>query len=760
MRLRIHWGGLRTKIIAWSFVPTAIILTAVALVGFYAYQQVTQDLTIQSSRELARLSAGQLATQLNEYSNLLTAVARTAPIYDQNAPEQRAALAQAGNRLFIFDGGLILLDNYGRVIAAQPPRPEVLGQDWSSRDYFKDMVRAPGVVVSNVVNDGAGGAPVIVLAVPVTNARGELVGLLAGMFRVSAGSVSSFYGSIVKLRFGAGQAAYLVDRKGTVIYHTDSVWIGENLAAQAAVQEVNQGKGDALRTRDPGGREIVASFAPVPGTAWGLVIQESWAGLLGSIQGYGQFLIVLLALGVIVPALVVAVGVKRITDPISQLIVGAQEIAGGKFGQEIHVSTGDELEGLVKQFNRMSAELSESYAHLEQRVAARTRELATLNSIAAVVSGSLHLSDVLDAALRQAIETMRMEVGTAYTLQEGDEADEFKYLVLGARIGLSDDFVRRVGARRLRGTAIQVAAAQQQPVVWLVEHYPDPGVKHALELEGVRQVINVPLLVRGILIGAFNLGTRHPREITPEEIALLAAIGQQIAVAVENANLYDRAEKSAAVAERHRLSRELHDSVTQSLYSVTLYAEAAARLLDQGETVTATQHLREMRETAQEALREMRLLIFELRPLALDKTGLAAALRARLDSVEVRGGMQTALHVQGEEHLPPRVQQELYHIAHEALNNVLKHAHAHCAQVQLNASESAAHLEICDDGVGFDPSSQANGGLGLAGMRERIDKLGGTLEVTSAPGKGTQITVEVPLNANAFAEEPPRVLNR
>ena len=127
-----RWRGLRTKIITWSFVPTAIILTTVALVGFYAYQQVTQDLTIQSSREVARLSAGQLAAELSEFSNPLTALARTSSIYENNVADQRAALTQASNRLFIFDGGVLILDNLGTVIATQLARPEILGMDWKT----------------------------------------------------------------------------------------------------------------------------------------------------------------------------------------------------------------------------------------------------------------------------------------------------------------------------------------------------------------------------------------------------------------------------------------------------------------------------------------------------------------------------------------------------------------------------------------------------------------------------------------------------
>jgi signal transduction histidine kinase len=203
------------------------------------------------------------------------------------------------------------------------------------------------------------------------------------------------------------------------------------------------------------------------------------------------------------------------------------------------------------------------------------------------------------------------------------------------------------------------------------------------------------------------------------------------------------------MTERSRLARELHDSVTQLLYSVTLYAEAAAEQLDSGETKTAAAHLRELRDTAQEALREMRLLIFELHQPALETDGLAAALQARLDAVETRGGMHSELQVDGNERISQGIRAELYNIAQEALNNALKHAHADRVRIHIRFEAEGAEMEVSDDGVGFEPVlDRSGGGFGISGMKERAQRIGGSLWIESAPGKGTKVTVRVPVTPN------------
>jgi signal transduction histidine kinase len=259
-------------------------------------------------------------------------------------------------------------------------------------------------------------------------------------------------------------------------------------------------------------------------------------------------------------------------------------------------------------------------------------------------------------------------------------------------------------------------------------------------------------------VGMLVLNTRTARVLTSEELTLLGAIGQQVGIAVENARLYKGAQQVAATAERSRLARELHDSVTQSLYSVMLFAEASARSLANQEIAEASDYMKELRDTAQEALREMRLLIFELRPPALEKHGLVAALHTRLNAVEGRGGMKSALHVSDDrraEQLPPVMQEELYQIVREALNNVIRHAHAQRVEVGIAFAERTIQLEVTDDGIGFAPvSADESSGLGLRGMRERVQRIGGTLEISSENGKGTRVTVQVPYSGDDGAAAP------
>jgi PAS domain S-box-containing protein len=209
----------------------------------------------------------------------------------------------------------------------------------------------------------------------------------------------------------------------------------------------------------------------------------------------------------------------------------------------------------------------------------------------------------------------------------------------------------------------------------------------------------------------------------------------------------------AAQIERHRLARDLHDAVTQSLYSLSLMAEAARRRALDGDVKATKDYVMRLGELAQQALKEMRLLVYELQPSALEDEGLAGALQGRLDAVERRAGVQARLHVEMEEQLPADVQLQFYRIAEEALNNALKHAGASIVRVRVAAIDGAATLEISDNGKGFDPNpAHSSGGLGLISIRERQEQLGGRLDIETVPGKGTTIRVTVPMVEKEYGQ--------
>jgi signal transduction histidine kinase len=259
----------------------------------------------------------------------------------------------------------------------------------------------------------------------------------------------------------------------------------------------------------------------------------------------------------------------------------------------------------------------------------------------------------------------------------------------------------------------------------------------------LKTLLSIPLWADETIIGALDI-VNKPGGFSKEDIRIMSLFADQAAIAITNAQLHERAEQLAVVEERQRLARELHDSVTQALYSVNLYAEAARMALSAGKAEIAADNLQELRNMAREAMLDMRMLIFELHPPTLEEEGLASALQIRLEAVEARSGIQTEIQVEGDTRMPLAVEEELYRIAQEALNNAIKHARAQQVIVRLHANSDYFCLEVQDDGRGFDPAAaKQSGGLGLRSIEERVQRINGKLTMDSGPGEGTILRVEV-----------------
>ena len=261
----------------------------------------------------------------------------------------------------------------------------------------------------------------------------------------------------------------------------------------------------------------------------------------------------------------------------------------------------------------------------------------------------------------------------------------------------------------------------------------------------MRSFMGVPIVSRSGIIGAFYLTEKEGTpEFAEDDERLIQMFAAHAAVAIENARLYERSRELSIAEERNRLARELHDSVTQKLFGVVLTAEAAATLVER-DADSARAQLQRVQDLAKEAMEELRSLIFELRPAALETEGLAITLRKHVDALRRVYRRDVGLRIAGKAELPPGTEGEVFRIAQEALANALRHAGASRIDVELDARDGRLRLTVADDGVGFETQSAIvrSRRLGLTSMEERARAVGGTLDIESTPGGGTTVQLEV-----------------
>ncbi|MGW1499715.1 GAF domain-containing sensor histidine kinase [Streptomyces mirabilis] len=232
---------------------------------------------------------------------------------------------------------------------------------------------------------------------------------------------------------------------------------------------------------------------------------------------------------------------------------------------------------------------------------------------------------------------------------------------------------------------------------------------------------------------------------TEDDQELLTILAQHAAIALTNARLYERSRELTIAEERSRLAHELHDAVSQKLFSLRLTAQAAAALVDR-DPARAKGELHQVAMLAAEATEELRAAVIELRPAALDEDGLVATLRTQIQVLDRAHSARVTFAGHGVRALPAAQEEAVLRVAQEALHNALRHSGAGRVDVTLEKRGTGTVLRVSDDGSGFEPTAIRAAGrhLGLVSMRDRSSGVGGTLSVESAPGKGTTIEMEVP----------------
>ena len=367
----------------------------------------------------------------------------------------------------------------------------------------------------------------------------------------------------------------------------------------------------------------------------------------------------------------------------------------------------------------------------------------TMNEAVLAIAGELSA----DAVLEQLADASRDLTGARYAAigVPDDEGGFAKFVPSGMSDKQWDALGELPRTHGLLGAMLETPKPYRTPNIQTDPRFEGWPAAHP----NMTTFLGVPIVSRGEILGAFYLTNkqtngRKASEFTEDDQRLIETLAAHAAVALEHAMLYERSRELSVVEERNRLARDLHDSVTQTLFSLSLTADSAAALAD-ADASAAREQIRRVRELAQHAMQEMRSLVFELRPGDVETDGLVPTLRKHVDVLRHVYGKDVRLAVRRECRLPPRVEKELFRVVQEALNNAIQHADADELAVEVDMLDGHARLCVRDSGVGFDPDEarRRSRRLGLVSMEERARELGGTLALESEPGRGTTVTVEV-----------------
>jgi ligand-binding sensor domain-containing protein/signal transduction histidine kinase len=413
----------------------------------------------------------------------------------------------------------------------------------------------------------------------------------------------------------------------------------------------------------------------------------------------------------------------------------------------------------IRRIEAQRNELENQVKERTDEINQRRKELEALYQADENLYRHLDLEQVLQALIDTALHLLNADKGSVLCWD-----DKKENLVIRAARNFQPQTIANTRIPHGKGIAGKVA---QSGVTAIVEDTAqDASVTHSIvQPENIRAFIQVPIKVENEVFGVFSADYTSPRSFKEDEIRLLLALAQRAGIAIQNARLYEQSHQLAVLEERSRLARELHDAVTQTLFSASLIAEVLPQLWQRNRD-EALRRLEELRQLNRGALAEMRTLLLELRPAALEKAELHDLLRQLAEALRSRAGLAVAVEADEACSLPVEVKVAFYRIAQEALNNVVKHAQANQVNVRLRCEAGTVGLEIADDGQGFDPTEVSVEHHGLRIMRERAEAIGAQVQVNSrgvqlnSPTHGTQVLVTwnmdsgQRLGSTAKGEEP------
>ena len=401
-----------------------------------------------------------------------------------------------------------------------------------------------------------------------------------------------------------------------------------------------------------------------------------------------------------------------------------------------------------KPFGRLAVwrDMTERKLSEDARQRSRDEMFVLLNAISSAASNTLDLNEFLLESMYHIIYPFRSQVISIFLLEDKKRKSEPQRLALTSHLGLPAKAIDELASVLAASPPFDWVIKNRQPLQ-IEEAGGDPRVPEPMKSVEIACLLTIPLIARaddeGKVIGCMCLARKEKPAFSQDEIVRLTTISEQIANLIDS----ERRRKVAILSsERQRLMHDLHDSVSQKLYGLVTLTEAAQAAIEAGSPIDPAEIMPKIGENARQAVKEMRLFLYQMQPIDVEKDGLVSLLHHRLAAVEGRADIKARLLADLEDEdiaLSKDKEVVLYYVAQEALNNVLRHAHAKSISVTLKQGRRNVILEIVDDGCGFEPKNVERGGLGLLSMRERISQINGNLKIISKPDEGTRIVITV-----------------
>jgi nitrate/nitrite-specific signal transduction histidine kinase len=592
-------------------------------------------------------------------------------------------------------------------------------------------------------------------------------------------------GEIAVQRVGQTGSTMVYDKTGTVYFHSDPKMVGVNLLKvggepvyfASIVSRSFNGEASGIYNWEDANGEVRTRYMhciPVEGTElvvaaatyideYSAPAEELEAEITYTVQDTikrineevekTQWIFPAVFVGM----LLIATGVifllsRAITRPILALTKGAEVIAKGELDYSIQAETGDEIQQLAEQFNNMAKALKESYTDLEQKVEDRTRrerqraeQLRAINEVGRKISSIVNLNELLPYVGNLLRETFHYYNVNIFLLEPSSGKLTLKALCLS-------------GQRRVIPVGVPLEVDEESIVGWVAQTgepilandvSEDPRYRAVEALRETKSELAVPVRIGDKVIGVLDIESIEVDAFGEADLFTAQTLADQLAVAIENARLYEETRQIAVMEERNRMAREIHDTLAQGFSGIILQLEAAEQALG-GEDSATERHLNQARSLARKSLAEARRSVWNLRPQALEQLSLVEALKQEVDKLSQSIEVNAKFNVFGvRRDLQPELEAVLLRICQESLTNVRKHAKATEVEINLTFDESAVELSIRDNGVGFKSiaasgDEKKRGVFGLISMRERARGLGGTFEVQSMKGKGTLVRVVIP----------------